>query len=319
MSVNQATRATPRMDLGKAIEEFYLNPEGLIATKVFPVFATQKKAATFSAITRESMASTPDAKRGTAGNYNRINFDAEDKTYACQEFGLENALGDDERELYASDFDAEMVASKLAASKVLMAQEKRVAAIIQNTTTFTGAALFKSYAAAPWSTVGSDIKLQINFAKGKMRSNCGMSPNALILSHNNFENLKNNSGVKAAIQYTRAVTDQELANIIAPFLGLKYILVGGVSYNSATEGQAFVGADIWGDDYVNLAVIAENGQDLSMPAIGRTFQWVADCPENVLVEQYRDEAVRSDVFRARQHIDSNLIDSSFGFMLKVTA
>ena len=66
-----------------------------------------------------------------------------------------------------------------------------------------------------------------------------------------------------------------------------------------------------------VARITKDGLDFSQPAIGRTFLWVADCPENVMVESYRDEPVRSDVIRSRQFTDEILIDAYFGHLLKV--
>ena len=66
-----------------------------------------------------------------------------------------------------------------------------------------------------------------------------------------------------------------------------------------------------------LAISAQDGQDPTQPSLGRTFLWANDSPENVMVEQYRDESIRSDVFRSRQHTDELLLDKYFGHLLKV--
>jgi hypothetical protein len=49
--------------------------------------------------------------------------------------------------------------------------------------------------------------------------------------------------------------------------------------------------------------------DLMQPCVGRTFLWTADSPTNPIVEQYRAESNRSDVFRVRHHVSEELIAS----------
>ena len=105
---------------------------------------------------------------------------------------------------------------------------------------------------------------------------------------------------------------------MADILGVKRIVVGRAIYNTAKEGKAFQGADIWSDDFAMVAVIGE-GQRLSDPTVGRTFLWTADSPENATVEQYRDDAARSDIFRVRQHVDEIIIDPYFAHLMKVDA
>jgi hypothetical protein len=106
---------------------------------------------------------------------------------------------------------------------------------------------------------------------------------------------------------------------LADLFGLKYVLEGKAVRNSAKEGKAFVSADIWSDDYAMVGLVVENGQDLAQPGLGRTFLWVPDSPENATVEQYRDEGIRSDIFRVRQHVDEMILDEFFGHLLKVDA
>ena len=45
----------------------------------------------------------------------------------------------------------------------------------------------------------------------------------------------------------------------------------------------------------------------------------SDSPENATVEQYRDDAARSDIFRVRQHVDELIIDPYFAHLMKVDA
>jgi hypothetical protein len=131
--------------------------------------------------------------------------------------------------------------------------------------------------------------------------------------------LLDNTGIKDSIKYVARLTEAEILNALADILGLKKIVVGKAIYNSAKEGQTFVSADIWNDDYAMVGVVAEDGQNLIQPSVGRTFLWVSDSPDNATVESYRDEKHRSDIFRVRQNVDEKVIDKYFAHLLKVDA
>ena len=51
------------------------------------------------------------------------------------------------------------------------------------------------------------------------------------------------------------------------------------------------------------------GEDVTEPGIGRTFLWTEDSPENPIVEEYREEKKRSDVFRVRHNVDEAYLES----------
>ncbi len=314
----QGTRAKPRLDLGAAMMEYIQNESDFIGTKLFPIFKTPLKGASFSAITRESTTQTPDTKRGPKGNYNRGSIGAKDVPYDCKENGFEMPLGDVERKLYQTDFDAEFAVSKAAMDIVMRNQEIRIAAKAFDTAVFTGAALITDVSSSnAWSDATKNIGKTVRDGKEKVRQNCGMMPNTLVMSHTNLIRCLDNNGINDSVKYTARPTEAELINALKDLFGMKYVLIGNAVKNSAKEGQSFTGADIWSSTYVMLALVAEDGQDLTQPSIGRTMLWTEDSPENVLVEEYRDETVRGDVFRSRQHTDELLIDKYFAHLLKV--
>lgn len=309
---------TARPDLKAAVLEHQGQEGDFIGTKIFPVFDTEKQSGTFPLVTRESIMRLSDTKRAPRSKYNRDGFEVSEGSFKCEENGHEQPLDDGERELYKDQFEADLVATMIGRNRVLMNQELRIKALVQNTATFTGSDLFTDVSSsAPWATAGSDVLLTVRTYKKKVKANCGLNPNALIISENVRELLKGNTGIKDAIKYVKELTDEELNSALARLFGFKYVIVGGASYNSAKEGQTFVGSGIWLDTYATIAVIAENPRDLSQPGLGRTFNWVSDAADNVIVEQYREEKIRSDVFRVRQYTDEVLVDPYFAHMLKI--
>ena len=95
---------------------------------------------------------------------------------------------------------------------------------------------------------------------------------------------------------------------LAALFGVPRVLVGGAVYDSAGKGQDATIADLWSNEYAALVKIG-SGQDITAPCVGRTFLWTEDSPQNPIVEQYRDEAIRSDVYRVRHNVSEEKIAS----------
>jgi hypothetical protein len=320
MGIEQSgTRTNPRLDLGVAFMEFVAAQSYFIGVSALKMFKTQVQKGIFAAITRECLTRNLDTKRAKRSGYNREGLITEDVSFACEEHGLEGALDDSERALYASDFDGELNITLQVAHLLLLAQEVRIAASLFNTTTWTGAALYTDNSSAPWDAAATDIIGQVNAAKEIVRANTGMVPNALILSETNKNRILSNTDIKARIQYVARVTEAEILNSLADLLGLKHILIGKAVKNTANKGKAFSGSDVWSDDYAMVALVAENEGNLAEPSVGRSLLWTADSPENTTVEQYRDDEIRSDVFRVRQNVDELVIDKYFAHLMKVDA
>lgn len=308
--------AIPRMDLGVAMREYQINAEGLIGTQVLPIFETPKKSAAFSKITRASLLRSRNVRRAARTAYSRDTFDAKDQTYNCKERGHEQPCDDSERALYANDFNCDLECSMLAMDVVRQEQEKDIAAMLRDTSVWTGAALFTDNKATPWSTAGTDILAQIIAGAEKVRTNCGLRPNALIIGAATLANMRLNTGIKDAIKYVAVPTIDQITQLLAALCGVKKVLVGDLIKNSAKEGQDFTGADVWGKKYAMLARIAET-KNLNEPCLGRTMLWVSDSPNAVMVEQYREEQTRSDVFRARHNADEVVFDPSYAHLLQI--
>jgi len=318
MILQVGQRATPRLDLGAAFMQYMQNNNDFIGLNVFPIFGSQLMAAYFPAITRESMLRRATTKRAPGGKYNRDGFETVDIPFSCVENGLEGVVDDAKRNLYQSSFDAELVHTQILGRRLLIEQEVRIKTSVINTTVFTGTPFFKDNSGTPWTTVGTDVRSHVTFAREKVRSNCGMSPNALIITQNNLDALKVNTQITDAIKYTARLTDAEIINALADFFGIQKVLIAKAVYNGAKEGQTFAGSYIWDDNYVFLGVVSEDTSgSLTDPAIGRTILWQQDCPDNVHAESYREESSRGDVIRVRQFTQELMIDKYFGFLMKV--
>ncbi len=317
MAVIDNTRATPRVDLGVAMEEYPLAREaqGFVGLEILPILPQQKRAASIPVITRESILRARNTKRAARGGYSRDEYNTNEVSYECEENGHEQAIDDTERENHASDWDSDMLAAAMAQLVVLRAQERRIAAAIFNTTTWTGASLYTDVS-TDWDDVSATIIANVEAARQKIRALTGLLPDTMVINAAKTTNFSLNTQIKDTAKFTMPITPAVLAGYLPELFQIPRIIFAGAVKNTADEGQDLTSGDIWSGLYCWLGVTART-QSLQEAAVGRTILWDLDSPSNLVFESYREEQTRSDIVRARQFTDEVIFDASFGHLLKI--
>ena len=318
MPINYSSAyATPRLDLGEAFKEYLFDPQDFIGTALFPFFESPKKKATFSAIDREGLLRTADVKRAPKSAYNRDGYEASDKSFECVERGHEVPVDASDRELYASDFDAERIASEVAMWRVMVDQETAIKDIALNTTTYTTGNGKRTDVSTAWGTATADIVGDVSDACEKVRARTGMKPNVLAVGAAVIPFFLKNDDIIAAIQGTRVPTRQEKLDHLAAIFGVDRVLIGGGVTNTANEGQDATISDIWGSGWAFIARVAGEGAGLVTPCVGRSILWVSDVPEAIMAEEYEEPQTRSTIIRVRSFADELELDSNFAQLLDI--
>lgn len=318
MPIYASTYTTPREDLNAALHQY--DPEGqdFAADKVLPVLPVLKKKAAISVITRANYKAV-NTLVANGGVYPRIGLDIEDLEYACKKHGIEAPVTDEDRENYANDFDAELETAQVAKTRLMIQRELRVKNLVFNTTTFTGGALYTDVSSAPWDAAASDIPQHILAAAEKVRANTGVKANALLVGAATLANMLSNSKIADKFKL-KDITVEMLKSQMATLFGLEQLIVGGVVYDGAQEGQSFAGSDIWGDDYA-MVLRVQSGPTRTTPGLGRTMLWTRMSPHLLQYSDeafmYREEQTESDIVRVRQFSDEKIFDPYFGHLLKV--
>lgn len=316
--IQTSSYAIPRLDLGMAFMEYVIRRTKMIATEVLAIQKTSRQASTFPKITRESLLKRAKTKRAMGGAYNRIDMTTVDDNYACQEEGLESVLGDDERVFFENDFDAEEQKANHIWQKLMMEYEIETAAAIFDVVAWAGAALFTDVSAVlPWSDPTARIIDDVIDGMDNVRTGTGTIANALILSKKSFNKLVKNNQILARFPGKETITRKNLEDNLDDIFGLEKLVVGGAVSDTAKEGQDFVGADIWSEGFAMVAKIANDGDAITEPGVGRTFLWTADSAELPVMEQYREEQSRGDVLRGRMNKVGKIIDVNFGHLLQI--
>lgn len=305
-----------RPDLASLAWEYSLNAPmmGFIGTQIMPIFPVSEQSGDYPVIPIEAILKLNDTARNPRGKYNRSDYEFETDSYACKENGWEEAVDDVERKLYQRYFDAEQVAMKRAVDKLLRKQEKRVADIVYSTSNITN----YGSVTTEWDTSATCTpRADVLDAKTTLRAATGVNADSLAMSLEVFLNVLKSSELLSAYQYTaplQSLNMEAQLKVVAQYFMVDNLYVSGAQYDSAKKGQSYSLSDIWDDEYV-LLFKKGDAKDLMDPSLGRTFLWTADSPSNTVVEQYRDEEIRSDIYRVRQYTDEELIFSGAGYLL----
>ena len=313
--------ATLRPDLGGSLMEFDLamDREGFIASRILPVFESQKPMGPFGRIPIKQLLQNRDTERAPGSGYNRGKFTFTKDTFSCDEHGIEETVDAKEAAMYDEFFDLEQVCAERALDVVLRNAEKRAAAMIFNATTWTGAPLTTAVT-TEWSVAASaKPRADVKAAMIKMWEGSGLWPNALVINQIVFENLKDAAEIVDRLKYA-GFTDPRPGQIneaaIAQALGIQQVIVAGSAKNTANQAQTVSIASVWDNEYAMVCRVATRPRDIKEPCIGRTIHYAGDGSTiGGTVEAYRDETVRADIIRVRHDVDEKLMYKQAGHLL----
>lgn len=303
-----------RPDLSALAMEYLENQADFIGTRILPYFDVDEQSGQYPVIPAEALLGVPETKRAPRAPYGRDNWEFENDNYNCVENGWEEPVDDVEAKLYSRFFDAEEIAMLRAMGVILRVQEKRIADMLFNASNFTAHAITNEWDSNHYTDAVPITN--VNTARQAIHDAIGVEPNTLVIAYDTFHHLGLMAQILDKIKYTySALAWNEIGpKVLAEAFGLDNILVGKNMYNSAKKGQAASLAALWNHEYALLCRVSSS-RDLKDPSLGRTFRWIKECTENMVVESYREEAIRSEIIRARQHTDEEIMFTSAAYLL----
>lgn len=258
-------------------------------------------------------------KRQAEGGYGRTKTGFDTVSFVTDEYGHEALVHDGNRNTYRDWMQHDLVASLRARDTVLRGEEVTIAGMVFNASTWTGSTLTTAIS-NEWDDSGNCTPIaDVNAARNRVWNQTGMWPNALVINRKVFHNLRAATDIKNAIASSGAgfatrATDITTAQLAEVF-DLPYIIVADQPKNTAGEGLTPSISPIWSDEYAMVCRVAETS-DIEEPCIGRTYVWPGDgAGMDGIVEQYREEKDRSDVFRFRMNCGYSIVESKFGHLL----
>jgi len=295
-----------------------MNQRGFIANMVSPVFESAVQSGTYGKIPLKQLLQEPQVGRNSRGEYNRMNFTFEDATFATKERGIEIPIDRRQATMYRSFFDFETVCTRNALDVVLRAQEKRVADMIFNATTF---ASYTGAVSNEWDDATNATPItDVNTAVQTIWNNTGMWANGIVINRKVFRNLRLCTQIIDKIASSGAGSSVEPGKItvaqIASCFDLPYVMVAGSARDSANEGQAVSISSVWSDEYAMVGVFAPPGSTIETPCLSRTIHWGEDGSTiGGTIETYYEDQSRGDVVRVRHEVEEKIMYTAMGYLL----
>lgn len=321
----QPTSAITRMDLGLTAAEFDLaaDRQGFIGPRVAPVRVVGLQAATYPDLSLAQRLQAQETKRAPRAGYANDDGEWGTASYSTDDHGLEGNLDDREVAIYRDVIDAEMERVNRLVDGVLRRYEVDMAAKIFDTATWTGASLTTTVSIA-WDVTATALPItNVDAAREKIVTNCGMEPNALIINRLVMRNLRNCTQILDRIKFVMNVLPKEITPaILAQAFDLDYVIVAGSVKNTANEAAAASISRIWSNNYAMLAKVAVT-DSLQEPCIARTFVWNgnggggpgSDTELAYMVEEWRNANNTGTRYRCRNDRGIKVVNSNCGHLL----
>ena len=298
-----------RPDLGAAAHEYMEGDTmGYIGMQLMPVFRTPVAFGGYPVITKETMMKLQETARAPRSAYNRGDWVYERGQFTTSEEGWEEPIDDTERELFDLEApgEADYVATQRAVNFLMRGLENEIAGKLFNETNFTAHAVTHE-----WDDATNAVPINdVNTGKEAFRLQIGSLPDTLTIAYSTFNDLIVCDQIIDRLKYTFPMIDMnQMGSVeLARVFNIPKVLIGGAIKDTAAKGQTASISDIWSSEYALLSK-TNASRDLREPCIGRTFLWTVDSPNMPVVEQYREEPIRSDIFRVRQYRGCEFIAS----------
>lgn len=307
-----------RPDLGMMFQfDVEMDNAGFIANRMAPVFEAAEQNGTIGVIPLKQFRQTPQTGRDNRGNYNRVGYTFQDETYATKENGLEMPIDRRRSKVYRNWFDFEIVSTAITLNMVLRAYEMRVAALLQNATTFTS---YTADVTNEWNDWTNATPLtDVQKAKLAVWNETGIYPDALQVNKRQFDNLRQCDQITEKIASSGAGTPIKPADITSAILAncfdLREIIVADSSKDTANEGQDVSIGQVWSDEYAILFKSPRTAR-VEEPCLARTIHWGEDGSTiGGQIETYYEDSSRGDVVRVRHDTQERLMYTALGYLL----
>lgn len=317
--INTGT-ATPRLDLLGPILNEAFDIDGYLAHRMFKPLTVQKRVGAIPSllVTNDQVLNVLHSPKMP---FARIVSSLGEKTYACQEDGLEEQISKEDYDILGED-GAEAAVTRNLIHAILRARDNTIASSIFSATgesTFAGQV---TTASATWDNASGDPYKDIADATEKIVRRVGSDRLTLAIGYGAYIKLCKNAKVQSAFRAIAGYTDKKAGTSffippeqLAAIFNLQEVIVGKGVANTAIEGQAASRSFIIPSTYAALYVGSSGQQDANELCAGRMFVWekaaiqndlctgTADAVRSLFMEMYAEPQTDSWVYRVRDYVD----------------
>jgi len=293
----------------------YANGE-YVGDQIFPIIPVGKESGKFFVYGRPEFQNRNALRaNGAHPNYIDILKMATPDSYLCEEYELADVVTQRDVDNADAPLTPYIDTVNNLTDNLMLIREVRIAALATaaatfattgNTITLAGVQQWNDPAYV--STGANAIEKRITTAKEAVRAIIGRYPNTIVIPSAVATVVSQDSAIRDLRKYTENTL--VINGMLPPTLwGMKVLSPGGIT-NSANEGQAFAGTDIWGK-HVLLAYVAPSPSGVKTFTFGATFQ---NKPRQI-AKWYNDEK-RGDVIEAFEIVDEKLVCEGCGYLIR---
>lgn len=308
-----------RGDIAGVLEQAKDWESSLIGTRVMPILPVATRAGQYPVfqLANGQLLKSGDVKpRAPYSQFPRGTRAFTQDNYLAQVYGVEEAVDDDVQNDISRFFNAEVLAAKLCQRKLLLAHELRVASTIFNNTNFTATNSSVAYTTANLATmnVALDVELAIDrlLGLGESRDNLRVVMSNQVWLRAKASTLFQNRMRGAGISNDTFLNASEQA--AAEVFGVREVVIGRASYDTAPEGVAYSGAQVWSNAFIWVGSVSESGAGYFGGGAGFTLAWSEYGPVTG-VFTYRDETIKSNIVRASHAVTEKVVNANAGQLI----
>lgn len=278
----------------------------LVGERILPVVPVVKESDKYYVFRKEELI-IEKALRAAGAKSKEITWDVDTATYSAEEYALSHLVADRVKSNSDAPVRPSMTATQKLTDKLLLAQERRVQRLVQDTNQVTGGAS----PTTQWDQSSPDIEGDVDAAKDGVRLSCGTEPTSILIPYKVTQRVKRDSTVRNLIRYT-VPGDILLRNgDLPPVLWNLETIIAGAIYNTANEGQTESIADLWNDSV--LVFYKEATPSIDVLSLGYILR-----VGNFVTKTWREEARNGDMIETSVIEDEKLVAASAGYLIRNT-
>lgn len=257
--------------------------EGNIAELIAPTVNVQKQSDVYTIFSRADALRTETDHRSPGTEANKVTRTISSDTYFAQNYALKYPVTLEDRANADPVMYQNMIgdAARYVTDKLKLAQEVRVAGIVNSTSNVGSSAGVGS----EWDAAASSDPIgDMNTAMDNVQDLTGKRPNRIVMGLDAWRSLRRNNQILNRIYGSTNRQGFATRDQVAGLLEVDQILVGAAYRNTAQEGLAETLAKVWGDNVT--AYYAPSAPSRDMPSFMYGFRWVAAGLPNMQAERH---------------------------------
>lgn len=298
MPIGDATTGSVHVNAPLTMLARGYTPPQFVAERIWPVVKVNKESDVYYQFRKEELQRQVTLRADTA-LANEFTWDVDTAPYLAHEYALRKIVSDRVVRNADPPVQPAMTTTKKIKDNLLMDQELRVQAFVQNAAVITQTAA----PAIRWDQATAIIEEDVDTAKEIILLNAGVVANAWLMNFETANAVKRWLKAHAQTTYSEWLSK----NMLPPVLwGLETIIGMGV-YNTANPAAAETLANIWNDNSLIFhKQPSPTLQDRSLGYILRVQDWE--------VKIYREEARKGNWHECSVIEDEVLVDASSGYL-----